>query len=255
MPRSFAASALLAVAFFSSFSKLVCSTSVAPPPPPPPPPPMTPTQIAAMGRLSSAAQAAAQFALNTTLQMLADEVFVEELTRKLGGAAGVAALNLNISNPFDIWKRYSAELKVAEIAHAFPAAYNPNQNNALDLDVGMALNASWFYNQWQLPILFPHREAAATKEFIMFLAPSAATEVLLWGLEKFSASIPEIFGPNTLWPGGYPANLSEASNRAVYGKSCLEKLPLAVGMNVVCIRKEFRRQRLTVYRHAQSAKT
>ena len=136
-------------------------------------------------------------------------------------------------------------------------------------------------------------QAAATKEFIMFLAPSAATEVLLWGLEKFSASIPEIFGksirftlapsatqnhwarvhfscgdtnqssiiyvnnagPNTLWPGGYPANLSEASNRAVYGKSCLEKLPLAVGMNVVCIRKEFRRQRLTVYRHAQSAKT
>jgi hypothetical protein len=38
--------------------------------------------------------------------------------------------------------RYAAEVQVTEIAHGFPAANNPLQNNALDLDIAIARNAS-----------------------------------------------------------------------------------------------------------------
>jgi hypothetical protein len=49
-----------------------------------------------------------------------------------------------------LWERYQAEVQVAEIAHGFPAANNATQINALDLDIDIAENASWFYNQWQM---------------------------------------------------------------------------------------------------------
>jgi hypothetical protein len=186
---------------------------------------MTATQVVAMQRLGAAAKAASDDALESTLAMLSDEMFVAMLTQKLGGAAGAAALGINVSNAVgrcrasflldvcchaprarqavprayaregacaclhgscwlfcatpstprlasrvplglllppllqtEVLARYTAELDVSEIAHAFPAAYDPDQNNALDVDIGMARNATWFYNQWQLPVLFPERE-------------------------------------------------------------------------------------------------
>lgn len=35
----------------------------------------------------------------------------------------------------DLWQKYLAEVALAEISHGFPAANDPTQNNALDLDI------------------------------------------------------------------------------------------------------------------------
>ncbi len=66
--------------------------------PPPQPPAMTTAQVTAMQRLGAAAKAASSDALESTLAMLSDDIFVAMLTDKLGGAAGAAALGINVSN-------------------------------------------------------------------------------------------------------------------------------------------------------------
>lgn len=116
--------------------------------------------------------------------------------------------------------RFREELVIAEVAHGFHARDNPLQNNALDLDIDIALNATWFYNQWQLPLLFPDREQRARHEFIAFMAPAAAFESEDLGMKSFSGNNP--YG--NIWPGGYPANLPEASDRLVYNVINLHKL-------------------------------
>lgn len=124
-------------------------------------------------------------------------------------------------SPEELWRRYSAELGVTEIAHGFPvrkgvpcglglglelglvgqllvgvhfclfeeqrivtpgeiwlgegvqfstteihvvtcgsdfpphqARNDPMQNNALDVDIDIMMNSSWFPNQWQLPLMY-----------------------------------------------------------------------------------------------------
>ena len=178
---------------------------------PPPPPMVTPNQRASIARLASAAraQSASPQTAAVLAALLADGRFRAELAPALRGLP-----------PGTLLQRYRAELQVAEIAHGFPARNDPSQNNALDLDIAMASEAEWFYNQWQLPVLFPRRERAAQWELISYLAPAAAAEVGLWGLRPFSAPVPL----DAVWPGGFPANLSEASDRMVYNVANLHRL-------------------------------
>ena len=95
---------------------------------------------------------------------------------------------------------------MAEIAHGFHAKNDPTQNNALDLDIAMASSAAWFYNQWQMPLLFPAREDASYYELISYLAPAGALEAEFYGLQKFSAPVPFA---GVSWPGGWPASVAE----------------------------------------------
>ena len=62
--------------------------------------------------------------------------------------------------------RWRTEMAVTEISHGFHAANIASQNNALDFDIDMALDATWFYNQWQMPLLYPAREEAAFYELV-----------------------------------------------------------------------------------------
>jgi len=71
-------------------------------------------------------------------------------------------------------------VNVAEIVHGFPANNDPTQNNALDLDMTIALNATWFYNQWQLQTLFPAREQASNTRFAQRHAPTNSLDPVLF---------------------------------------------------------------------------
>ena len=114
----------------------------------------------------------------------------------------------------ELWRKYAAEVELAEIAHGFPAVNDPTQNNALDLDIDIALDATWFYNQWQMPLLFQQRELTSYYELISYLAPAAALETAIWKFPNFTTPVPF---QKDLWPGGYPADMKEASDRVVYG--------------------------------------
>lgn len=169
----------------------------------------TPAQRQAMARLSQQAMAASKAATPALLHELASPDFISNLTALAPALASLDSMQL--------LSRWHASVEVAEIAHGFHAQNDPTQNNALDLDIDIAAGAETFYNQWQLPVLFPKRESAAYYELMSYLGPAAAMEVELYKLRPFSAPIPgRGAGQLPLWPGGWPANLSEASDRLVY---------------------------------------
>lgn len=172
-------------------------------------PSQTPAQRESMARLSAQAMGASSAATAALLYELASPAFVSNLTMT---APALASLS-----PVQLLSRWHAAVEVAEVAHGFHAQNDPTQNNALDLDIDIAADAETFYNQWQLPVLFPQRESAAYYELMSFLGPAAAMEVELYKLPPFSAPIPgRSAGQPPLWPGRWPANLSEASGRLVY---------------------------------------
>eukprot|EP01043_Picozoa_sp_COSAG02_P060909 COSAG02_NODE_8062_length_2727_cov_1.852740_2_plen_540_part_00 len=169
----------------------------------------TAAQRESMARLRAQAVPASSAATQSLLHELASPAFASNLSTL---APALAALS-----PTQLLARWQASVEVAEVAHGFHAQNDPMQNNALDLDIDIASSADTFYNQWQLPVLFPQRESAAYYELMSFLGPAAAMEVELYKLPPFSASIPgRTIGRPALWPGGWPANLSEASDRMVY---------------------------------------
>ena len=173
------------------------------------PPAQTPAQRQAMARLSRQAVAASAAATPSLLAELGSPAFRSNLTAL---APGLAALS-----PAQLLARWHASVEVTEIAHGFHAQNDPTQNNALDLDITIAADAKYFYNQWQLPVLFPQRESVAYYELLSFLGPAAAMEVELYKLRPFTAPIPgRTSSQPPLWPGGWPANLSEASDRLMY---------------------------------------
>ena len=176
---------------------------------PPLPPPQTNAQRVAMTRLADSAATASSAATPTLLRALAAPAFAANLTEVAPQLAHLTATEL--------LQRWRAALEVTEIAHGFHARNDPTQNNALDLDVEIASSAAWFYNQWQLPVLFPQRESAAYYELMSFLGPAAAMEVNQYKLSPFTAPIPgrDPAAP-ALWPGHWPSDLDEASDRLVY---------------------------------------
>jgi hypothetical protein len=183
---------------------LLAAAAAAQPPQPPQPPLQTARQLRVMEQVRAEAQAASAQGTQDLLAFLATAAFRDRLAALAPSLAGLA--------PADLLDALRADLAVSEIAHGFPANNNPTQTNALDLDLDIISNASWFYNQWQLPVLYEKREMAAYYELISFIAPAAAAEMGLWNMDAFSA--PNPFG--NIWPGGWPANLSEASDRVVY---------------------------------------
>ena len=85
------------------------------------------------------------------------------------------------------------------------------------MDIDIALNATWFPSQWQLPMLYPAREERAYFQLVSFLAPAGATEMQIYDLAPFTGSFAGSPRGRSLWPGGWPADLAEASGRLVYG--------------------------------------
>eukprot|EP01065_Artemidia_motanka_P037926 TRINITY_DN46815_c0_g1_i1.p1 TRINITY_DN46815_c0_g1~~TRINITY_DN46815_c0_g1_i1.p1 ORF type:complete len:494 (+),score=159.59 TRINITY_DN46815_c0_g1_i1:59-1540(+) len=171
----------------------------------PTPPRMTDVQQTVLARLRADARLAQNQGTADALQLLSSEPFKQALQVMAPELVNVA--------PSELLARWDAAQEVAEITHGFPVRDDPKQNNAIDIDIDIAMNASWFYNQWQLPILFPHRERAAKFELISYLGPAADIERNWWGFPAFTADTPF---RKDLWPGGFPANLDEASNRLVY---------------------------------------
>ena len=169
----------------------------------------TPVQLRAMAELTTAARAASD-AATSAMEMFLNSTNVRKQLR-------IDAPHLNSLSPAAIAARWRSEAAVAEVVHGFHARFNATGNNALDFDITLASEVDFFCNQWQIPILYPERANMTYESLCAFLAPAAANEINLWKLPKFSAPIPRDPSPTPpLWPGGYPANLSEASNRAVY---------------------------------------
>ena len=82
------------------------------------------------------------------------------------------------------------------------------------MNLTQAANATWFYNEWQLQVLFPfYIDIWEVIGGSCSLGPAAAAELGIFGLPPFSATIPHVPGA---FPGGWPASLSEASDRVVY---------------------------------------
>jgi len=169
------------------------------------PPPQTEAQVKAYANFKADA-ATASIAARTHVLALFDDADVRAALEKC--CPSIAALSSS-----ELLNRYIAEVAVSEIAHGFPAQNIPEQINALDLDIDIALNSSWFLNQWQLPLLYSKRELTSVYSLIAYLAPAGAMEVETWKLNPFTAANP--FGDN-IWPGGWPADLQEASDRLVY---------------------------------------
>ncbi len=85
---------------------------------------------------------------------------------------------------------------------------------AADVNLTQAANATWFYNEWQLQVLFPlYIDIWEVIGGSCSLGPAAAAELGIFGLPPFSAAIPHVPGA---FPGGWPASLAEASDRVVY---------------------------------------
>eukprot|EP01062_Namystynia_karyoxenos_P062807 TRINITY_DN55670_c0_g1_i1.p1 TRINITY_DN55670_c0_g1~~TRINITY_DN55670_c0_g1_i1.p1 ORF type:complete len:502 (+),score=86.39 TRINITY_DN55670_c0_g1_i1:95-1600(+) len=170
------------------------------------PPRQTGVQQDVLRRARAAARDAQAQGTAAAAALLDSALFRKELARLAPELAGLTSERL--------LALADAAQEVAEIIHGFPARYVPGQNNALDFDIAMARNATWFYNQWQMPLMFPGREQRALRELLEYLGPAGAAEVQIWGFPPFSGTNPYAAG---LWPGGWPASMSEANDRAVYG--------------------------------------
>jgi hypothetical protein len=168
------------------------------------PPIQTAKQIEAVSRLSALARRLSPSATKEVLLVLDSAAFRKELTVRAPILAKLPSVEL--------LARYRAEVSVTEITHAFQAKENSTQLNALDVSIDIELFANWFYNQWQLPLLFPEREEKAYYQLVSYLAPAGVTETGLWNMTSFTGSNPL----HASWPGGWPANLLEASDRVVY---------------------------------------
>lgn len=115
--------------------------------PTPLPPVQTAEQKRIIGQIQSTARVQSQAAKGGLLAVLASAGFKSLLAPELRPLSAAA-----------LWQRYTDELQFVEMAHGFPANNNATQNNALDLDIDIASEMSFFPNQWQLPILYPQRE-------------------------------------------------------------------------------------------------
>ena len=197
---------------FICFAALSVLASAGPPDPSPSsfpaPPRMSAVQQEYMAGVRARAADAAAAATPPLLEFLATPLFRAALAQQspaLGALAPAALLH-----------RFRDALPLSEIAHGFPANFDAASVNGLDFGLDVAEGATFFPNQWQLPLMYPARELEAFYELISFLAPAAATEVGLLGMRPFSRAIP-FPSAHPMWPGGFPANLSEASDRIVYG--------------------------------------
>ena len=179
--------------------------------PVPPPPLQSPVQKAVMASTAKAACAASAKAAPALLALLESADF--------SAALGGCCPELQGCSPAELLQLYSAQVAVTEVAHGFFATNRPRapaQNNAADVNLTQAANATWFYNEWQLQVVFPGKSAAEVWEVIggsCSLGPAAAAELGIFGLPSFSAKIPQVPGA---FPGGWPASLAEASDRVVY---------------------------------------
>ena len=176
-------------------------------PTPPPPPRMTPTQQRIMAATAASAEAASSAAEAPLHALLGSTQFA--------AALGGCCPELRGQTPARLLQLYGEQVAVTEVAHGFFAVNPPAQNNAADLNLTQAAAASWFYNEWQLQVLYPR----AGKEIwdviggSCSLGPAAAAELGIFGLPPFSKPIPRVPGA---FPGGWPATLAEASDRVVY---------------------------------------
>ena len=172
----------------------------------PAPPRMSAVQQRVMAKTSAAAKTASAAALPHLQKLLAAPEFV--------AALGGCCPELDGRMPAELLALYDEQVAVTEVAHGFFANNPPARNNAADVNITQAANATWFYNEWQLQVLFP--------DYIDFwqviggscsLGPAAAAELGIFGLPAFSKPIPHV---SDAFPGGWPASLAEASDRVVY---------------------------------------
>ena len=203
MVRPAAVLAAAAVALALAPAQLLASDA---PPMQQQPPRMSAVQKRVMAQTAAAAKVASDAATAPLEKLLA----APEFTASLGGCCPELAGR----TPSELLAMYAEQVAVTEVAHGFFAVNPPAQNNAADVNLTQAANATWFYNEWQLQVLFP--------DYISFweviggscsLGPAAAAELGIFGLPPFSAPIPRVPGA---FPGGWPASLAEASDRVVY---------------------------------------
>jgi hypothetical protein len=73
-------------------------------------------------------------------------------------------------------------------------------------------NSTYFFNQWQMPLLFPQREMLSYFELVAYLAPAGAAETAIWNFPPFPSggAIGKVLG------SGFPTSLAEADDRFVY---------------------------------------
>jgi hypothetical protein len=133
-------------------------------------------------------------------------------------------------------QRWHNEVAVAEIAHGIDTA--PNFD---DVDLAHAAELPFFPNQWQLEVLYPRnlsdpatqRGRYGADGFIGTVSAAAAAEtsLLLYNLANFTGAVPFLPPPpasisssppapapqQPFVPGGWPADMAEASERVVYG--------------------------------------
>lgn len=168
-----------------------------------------------MAELDTAAMAASARATNPLLGRL-DSASLRTALRQLG-AHDLASLQAQ-----ELLRRWREELGVAEIAHGFDTA--PNFD---DVDLAQLEALDFFPNQWQLEVLYPrnlsdpHRRGRyGVDGYIGTVAAAAAAEqsVFLYGLANFTGVVPSLPGTQTPFiPGNWPATITEASERMVYG--------------------------------------
>jgi len=169
-------------------------------------PPMTPIQQRVY--VSNAARAARDSAAAApgVLAMLDSEAFRTLWRQRCPSLAALPAA--------DILSRYRTALEVSEVVHGFPANDDPNQNNALDMSIDMMLlnESTYFFNQWQMPLLFRQREFASYFELVAYLAPAGAAEPAIWGFPPFrgGGALGKVLG------SGFPTSIAEADDRIVY---------------------------------------
>jgi hypothetical protein len=176
----------------------------------PPPPRQTEVQMQRTAAVAREAAHASEAATPQLLALLRSSAFTSALGSCCPELDGLSAPQLLAA--------YQGQLAVTEVAHGFFAVNSAGAaapNNAADVNLTQAASATWFYNEWQLQVLFP--------DYIDFweviggscsLGPAAAAEVgPVFQLPRFSAEIPHVPGA---FPGGWPASLAEASDRVVY---------------------------------------
>jgi len=179
------------------------------------PPFATPAQEKAREAIAAASIGASALATSAVLARLDDGEFRQRLQEVAPPAVSSASAN-------ELLADLRASVDVAEFVHGFPSSLLEPSAYMPAVAVGVLEYLRYLPSMWELVAgRLSSMETRAYWSMFMYLGPCAVTEVGGWGLPPFSGALP-VPGPipgqpsAAPWPGAYPANLTEASGRAVY---------------------------------------
>ena len=189
------------------------------------PPFMTSTQTETWDKVQSYALGASTNATSAVLARLDSPDFRLDLS-------AYAAPSIAEASARQLLENLREAAAIAELVHGFPSSLHAPHAYSPAADLPLLSGAGYLPNMWQLVKSFGQAETSNYYQFLMYLGPCAVTENLGWGLPDFSGSVPvdvpngSESDSNLPWPGGYPASLDEASDRAVYTALNLNRLDM-----------------------------